>query len=455
MGKITEVSIINSNTIRLEVDCKKGDEIDLLSISKVDNSILQRKISENQDQLYLQKINEVKKNLENEKQTAIFNATEDLKNQNTILTTRMKNLESEIKSTISLDYEKRISVLKEDILKLQANITMLNANKENEIEIALKTKENESNKVINDLEKQIIVLKENLNNKEQNIEKTINVAILEKVNEFKDKLSEKEDIINNLKLSKSGMNVKQLGEELEKWCDNEFNLYSLTGFQTCTWEKDNLVIKDENEAKGSKADYVFKVYATENKKENELLSSVVCEMKNEDPLSKNKKKNSDYFLKLNKDREKKKCEYALLVSELEWEQINDVPIKKVSEYDKMYIVRPQYFITFLSIVASLGLKFKDLLLERNQNIENFKDSQEIIDEFEKFKSELVDKQLVRMEKEVGSIIDNANNIKNYSDKIVKSAETVTLNIIENIKKKIDNFNIQKIVKKINKIDGDK
>ena len=95
-------------------------------------------------------------------------------------------------------------------------------------------------------------------------------------------------------------------------------------------------------------DYIFKVYASSSHKENELLTSVACEMKNESPNSTNKKKNSDHFLKLDKDRKKKGCEYALLISELEWDQANDVPIRKVVGYEKMYVVRPQYFITFLS-----------------------------------------------------------------------------------------------------------
>ena len=70
-------------------------------------------------------------------------------------------------------------------------------------------------------------------------------------------------------------------------------------------------------------------------------------------------------MKLDKDRIKKGCEYALLVSELEWNSDNDVPIKKVPEYEKMYVVRPQYFITFLSIVYSFGMKYKDLLVNSN------------------------------------------------------------------------------------------
>ncbi|HPN61231.1 MAG TPA: DUF2130 domain-containing protein, partial [Bacilli bacterium] len=209
--------------------------------------------------------------------------------------------------------------------------------------------------------------------------------------------------------------------------------------------------KEEGEARGTKADYIFKVYANDDFQEVNLLTSVACEMKSEDPSSQNKKKNAEHYAKLDKDRNKKNCEYALLISELEWEQANDVPIRKVMEYEKMYLVRPPYFITFLSIIVSLGVKYQELLLAHNQEVLQFQEIQEIQDAFEKMKSDILDKQLERLDKEIKAINTNANQIANLSQKIIESTDKLATTLLDNIKKKIENFNIKKITKAIDKV----
>jgi len=219
--------------------------------------------------------------------------------------------------------------------------------------------------------------------------------------------------------------------------------------------KDNTSIKTEGEVKGTKADYIFKVYATEEKQEKEMLTSVACEMKSEDPNSTNKKKNSDHYAKLDKDRHKKQCEYALLISELEWDQANDVPIRRIEGYEKMYMVRPQYFITFLSIVSALSLKYKELLLNKMEEEEQFRDSQAIIDDFEKMKREILDKPLDKLDKQIKEIANNANTIMKSAEKIINSSETLTSSVLETIRNKIENFNITKITNKINKVSKEK
>ena len=146
--------------------------------------------------------------------------------------------------------------------------------------------------------------------------------------------------------------------------NTKFKKALFTGFRAIYIDKDNVSIKEDGETKGTKADYIFKVFCDEEKSME--LASVACEMKSEDPNSTNKRKNSDHYKKLDADRKKKNCEYALLVSELEWNDDNDVPIRKVKDYDKMYVVRPQYFITFLNIIASLANKYQSVLLEKKK-----------------------------------------------------------------------------------------
>lgn len=418
MAKIIDITIINSNTLKLNTDAYKGDEIDLLSLGKIDNTMIIKKIEEETDKEYQRRLDQLKEKFNVEKENAVLLATEDLKKQ---LTQYKQQLETKGKEVTS--------------------------------ELALKHQEEKSK-----LEKEISELKNSINNKEVEIrnikaiqDKDIEIAISNKEKEFNELINSQKEEISNLRLAKSFLSVKKIGEELENWCNNEYTAYSQSGFQTCTWDKDNTSIKEDGDIKGTKADYIFKVYANEEKKDDELLASVACEMKSEDPNSVNKKKNSDHYAKLDKDRKKKKCEYALLISELEWEQANDVPIKKVNEYEKMYVVRPQYFITFLSIITALGMKYKEILLESNKEIEQFKENQEILDEFEKMKSDILDKPLKKLETEIKTISDNVTNIMKCSEKIISSTENITSSVIETIKRKIEGFNITKVTKKIKKL----
>lgn len=412
MAKITNVIIIDSNTLQLNVDAKKGDEIDLLSLNQVDNSFLIKKIEEEKDLEYQKRLNAVKERLNVEKDRDIAVKTEALKEE---ITKYKKDLEHQ---KALADSEKMRDISSAVALKekeLQNAIT--------ELKMALKVKESE-----------------------------IELAINKKEIEMKDELNAQKEEISNLRLTKSLLSVKKIGEELENWCNNEYTSYSQNGYDTCTWEKDNTSIKEEGEFKGTKADYIFKVYASKARDENELLTSVVCEMKSEDPTSIHKKKNSDHYAKLDKDRKKKQCEYALLISELEWDQDNDVPIRRIEGYEKMYMVRPPYFITFLSIITAFGLKYKELLLKTIQEAEQFKDSQEILDEFEKMKSDILDKPIKKLEKELGDIANNANSIIKSAEKIVSSSEALTGSVLEMIKSRIENLNITKIIKKINKLE---
>ncbi|MGD9605323.1 MAG: DUF2130 domain-containing protein [Bacilli bacterium] len=440
MAKITDVTIIDAKTLRLNTDAFKGDEIDLLSLSKVDTSIIAAKIKAAQDQEYEKFLSQAKDHFEKEKLLAIKQATEALNKDKITLEQQLKDLEQKIKVSLELQFEKERN-------QLQGT----NENLKGQMALALAQKELAIAKDINDLKTQIQAKNAEISRLMETKSKEIELEVLKKETELTLKINQKEEEISNLRLTKSILNVKKLGEDLEKWCNNEFMAYALSGFQTCTWEKDNTSIKEEDEVKGTKADYIFKAYANEQKQEVDLLTSVACEMKSEDPSSQNKKKNADHFAKLDKDRKKKNCEYALLISELEWEQANDVPIRKIAEYEKMYLVRPQYFITFLSIIVSLGLKYQELLITHNQEVLQFQEIQAIQDAFEKMKSEILDKQLEKLDKEIKAINANANQIANLSQKIIESTDKLATTLLDNIKKKIEDFNIKKITKAIEKI----
>lgn len=118
----------------------------------------------------------------------------------------------------------------------------------------------------------------------------------------------------------------------------------------------------------------------------------------------------------------------------------------------MYMIRPQYFITFLSIISALGLKYKDVLIESNKEAEQFKDINLILEEFEHMKSMILDKPIKKLETEIQSINKNANTILNLSNSIINSTNDMTNTMIENIKDKLEAFNIKKITNKIKKLD---
>ena len=440
MAKLTDVTIIDAQTLRLNTDAHQGDEIDLLSISKVDTSIITSKIKAAQDSEYEKMLNQVKSNFEKDKTLAVKQAIDALEKEKIILEQKLKESDIQIKANLRLEFEKERQQLQSQNQELKFKM-----------EMALAQKERTIDQEINNLKMQIQEKNAEINLIKDSKAKEIENEVLKKAAELKEEINKKEEEISNLRLTKSILNVKKLGEDLEKWCNNEYLAYALSGFQTCTWEKDNTSVKDEDEAKGTKADYIFKVYANSQFQEVDLLTSVACEMKSEDPSSQNKKKNADHYAKLDKDRKKKNCEYALLISELEWEQANDVPIRKVPEFEKMYQVRPQYFITFLSIIVSLGLKYQELLVSHNQEILQFQEIQEIQDAFEKMKNDILDKQLERLEKEIKSINANANQISSLSQKIIESSDKLATTILEGIRKKIEDFNIKKITKAIEKI----
>ena len=186
-----------------------------------------------------------------------------------------------------------------------------------------------------------------------------------------------------LQRQKASLNVKQTGEDLEAWCNNEVLSYMQNGLFNCTWIKDNKVVKEDDEVKGSKADYIFKIFASEEHLDHELLTSICLDMKDENPDSKNKHTNDSYYKKLDENRNKKNCKYALLVSNLEMDKPNILPIFKVREYPDMYVVRPAYLMVFLNMIASLTTRFRDLILAKESEMLELKDKNDLIEEFNK------------------------------------------------------------------------
>lgn len=188
------------------------------------------------------------------------------------------------------------------------------------------------------------------------------------------------------------------------------------------------------------------------KKEN-LLTSVCCEIKNEGIDSKYKKKNSDHYDKLDKDRKKKNCEYALLISTLELDNNNDAPIKKVQGYEKMYLVRPQYFISFLSLLYSLCNKYADILKTNNEEFTEFVNRRDLEDLFDSLKNTYIEKPLIKLENDVKEAYNNSLKIESFNNRNKEILNGLIFTDIQTIKDKILKFDIRKIGKKLDKLDS--
>lgn len=185
----------------------------------------------------------------------------------------------------------------------------------------------------------------------------------------------KDEEIARVKEMKARLSTKMVGESLERHCETEFNKIRATAFPHAYFEKDNDVVD------GTKGDFVFR---ETDPATGEEMVSIMFEMKNENDETRTKHKNEDFFAKLDSDRKKKGCEYAVLCTMLEPEnELYNEGIVDVSyRYEKMYVIRPQFFIPIISILrnaALSALQYKTELAEvRNQNIDitNFENSME-------------------------------------------------------------------------------
>ena len=235
----------------------------------------------------------------------------------------------------------------------------------------------------------------------------------------------KNEEIERLKDFKQKSSTKMVEESLEQHCEIAFNKLRPTAFPTAYFEKDN------DASNGTKGDYIFKETDING---NEIMS-IMFEMKNENDTTATKKKNEDFFAKLDKDRRDKGCEYAVLVSLLETDnEFYNTGIADVSyKYPKMYVIRPQFFIPMITLLRNAGMKsleYKaELSVMRNQNVDitNFEDK---IDDFKtgfarnydlasrQFKTAMneIDKTIEHLQKTKDALLASVNNLRLANNK---------------------------------------
>ena len=338
-----------------------------------------------------------------------------------------------------------ISDKDQEIVRLRASIEAYDKEKALAVNEAVQQKESEYRKLVDEKEsehrKVAASLDEEISQKKEQLQRLsgelkvsekqaeLNIQVLK--DEYETKLKMKDEQIDYYKDLKARQSTKMVGETLEQHCEIEFNKLRATAFQNAYFEKDN------DARSGSKGDYIFR----ENDAAGLEVVSIMFEMKNEMDTTATKHKNEDFFKELDKDRKEKKCEYAVLVSMLESENeyYNQGIVDVSHRYEKMYVIRPQFFIPMISLLRNMGynsLKYKqELETIKAQNVdithfeedmENFKSAfarnydlasrkfQEAIDE--------IDKSINHLEKIKKALTSSENNLRLANNK----AEDLTI-----------------------------
>ena len=319
-----------------------------------------------------------------------------------------KVLQDKFNAELALAKNKAEQNSSDELAKLKAQIEVLQErlkNSDSKVELEVNKAKNESKDKLNEKEQEIIRLKDELKSIEQN-----NALKISGLNQqHNEEIRMKDEQIAFYKDLKTKMSTKLVGETLEQHCLNQFNSIRMSAFPNAYFEKDN------DASSGSKGDFIFK----ENTEEGAELVSIMFEMKNENDTTATKHKNEDFFKELDKDRNEKKCEYAVLVSMLEPEsEYYNAGIVDVSyRYPKMYVVRPQCFIPFITLIRNAALassEYKNqLVLAKNQNLDVSHFEEDLNTFKEKF-SENYNRASERFAKaieEIDKTIDHLNKVK--------------------------------------------
>jgi len=238
-------------------------------------------------------------------------------------------------------------------------------------------------------------------------------------------IKQKDEQIEYYKDFKARQSTKMVGESLEQHCMNQFNQIRMTAFPTAYFEKDN------DARTGSKGDFIFR----EASEDGTEFISIMFEMKNEMDETATKHRNEDFFKELDRDRREKKCEYAVLVSllEIDSEFYNNGIVDVSYRYEKMYVVRPQFFIPIITLLRNAALNSlkyrRELQLVRDQqlDIRHFEENMGAFKEAfgrnyrlasEKFRTAIdeIDKTIMHLQKTKEALLSSENNLRLANDK---------------------------------------
>lgn len=338
-----------------------------------------------------------------------------------------KDKEIEIGRAVS-ESEKKLAELELKISELTAAAERKDAERELAVQKAVAAKEEELNRKSLEINSLMAEIKSKDIEKELAVKDAVTGIEKERDEQrisYEIELKMKDEQIAQYKDFKARLSTKMVGESLEQHCETEFNRLRMTAFPRAYFEKDN------DARTGSKGDYIYRE-CDENGTE---MISIMFEMKNESDTTSTKKKNEHFFKELDKDRREKNCEYAVLVSLLEPDsEFYNSGIADVSyRYPKMYVIRPQFFITMITVLRNAALnsmQYKtelEMYKQQNVDIMHFEENMETFKKgfarnyelaSRKFKTAIdeIDKTIDHLQKTKEALISSENNLRLANDK---------------------------------------
>jgi hypothetical protein len=387
--KTVRVSIQDENTLVLQEDAQKGDLIDLKSIHETDID-----------------------------KSTIANVVNSIKMDefNARLQKEIESIEREKALEAKLNEQVIIDRSKDAISKKEQEIAALNSRLET---IAKQTESDVKLKALEDKQKIEEDFRQKLSDKDTEINDIKHEKELSE-EKLREQVRSGETALVSLKEMRSRMSTKMIGESLELHCENEFNKIRPFAFPSAEFGKDNSI-----SGTGSKGDYIYR----ENDENGNEILSIMFEMKNEDDNTATKKKNKDFFKELDKDRKEKGCEFAVLVSLLEKDNEYYDDIVTVHEYQNMYSIRPQHFITTIGFLRQGNMKSQELRYKihvlNNQNIDvtNFENNMNAFKDAFGRNYNLASTQFTTAIDEIDKTIDHLNKVK---ENLLKSDNNLRL-----------------------------
>ena len=328
-------------------------------VFKVDESDYNEIVRQVRDASFEKEVKRLEQSYGREQLLAVEKAKNEANEKITALEAQIQTLTATSKTSTELAVQTAISEKDKEIAELKMKLESERTTAETNNKLMAAT-------LKNDYDTQLAAQLHRAEELQNKLNETQNANIIELSRLEKahgEELKRKDEMIEYYKDFKLRQSTKMLGETLEQHCEIAFNSIRATAFPTAYFEKDN------DARTGSKGDYIFRDF-----EDGQEYVSIMFEMKNEADATATKKKNEDFFKELDKDRTEKKCEYAVLVSTLEADSELYTGITDVSfRYEKMYVIRPQFFIPLISILraaAKNSVSYKKQLAEvRAQNID--------------------------------------------------------------------------------------
>ena len=366
---------------------------------------------------------EFEKELKSQKAAAVKLVEMEKDQEIAALQAKVDSFQTELELAVrnAVDEKQRVLGEKErEIIGLQAKLDNQQQAADADKEAAIHLAEAQKDKLLAELHGQLSTMKSEYTRKEAEL-----IADRDRLIQLKD------EEIAHYKEMKARLSTKMVGESLEQHCETEFNKVRALGFPMARFEKDNDV------RSGSKGDFIFRDFD----EDGEEYISIMFEMKNEMEGTAVKRRNEEFFKKLDRDRKEKGCEYAVLVSLLESDsEYYNAGIVDVSyRYEKMYVIRPQFFIPLISLLrnaARSSLRYRqELAIMRNQNL----DVEAFSSQLKEFKDRFgrnyelasrrfgeavdeIDKTILHLQKVKEALVSSERNLRLANDK----AEDLTI-----------------------------